>query len=291
VPCYGPLTAFKPKAGVDDRRLVFRKDKSETGIALKVPCGRCAGCRLEHSRQWAMRCMHEKRLHRDSAFLTLTYDNKHLPSGGSLVKRDLQLFMKKYRRMAGTGIRFFACGEYGEKTARPHYHVLLLNSDLQDKQYAKMAGSFRLYFSKSLREIWDKGDHYIGEVTFDSCAYVARYCMKKITGPPAEAHYKGRQPEFIVMSRRPGIGAGYFERYGHEIYAHDSVIINGVATSPPRFYDLRYAATSGAASNHLDLLKVKRRRKCKNKSDSTSARLRVRELVAMAKLKLKARTI
>lgn len=290
MPCYGPLTAYYPAKGSGDNRLVFRKDRSETGVAIKVPCGRCAGCRLEHSRQWAMRCMHEKRLHSASCFVTLTYDNAHLPPGGTLVKRDLQLFMKRYRKVAGNGVRFFACGEYGEKTNRPHYHLLLLNKDFADKRLMSSGSEYNLYASATLSQLWEYGNHALGDVSFESCAYVARYCMKKVTGKPAADHYKGREPEFIVMSRRPGIGTGYFEKYSEEMYTHDNVIVNGVKSSLPRFYDNKYAALSDTCQSRLEVLKLARRRKI-NRADKGTTRLRVREVVALAKLSLKRRSI
>ena len=296
MPCYGPLQAFYPKATLSngdpnpDRRLVFRKDKSETGIPISVPCGRCAGCRLEHSRQWAVRCMQEKRMHTRSAFITLTYDNNNLPSGGTLVKRDLQLFMKRLRKTHGTGIPFFACGEYGEKTNRPHYHVLLLNSDFTDKRLIKSGSEYNLYASNDLSKLWTMGHHAVGDVTFESAAYVARYCMKKITGKLAADHYKGRQPEFIVMSRRPGLGAAYFDKYHSEMYTHDNIIVNGVPSSLPRFYDTKYASLSDTCEARLNLLKIARRRKI-NRADKGTTRLRVKEVVTLAKLAQKGRTL
>lgn len=300
MPCYGPLDAWRPKNFLSngdpnpDRRLVFRKDKSETGIRIKIPCGKCYGCKLEHSRQWAVRCMHEKRLHDRSAFLTLTYAK--LPPGGSLVKRDLQLFMKKYRKYAGTGIRFFACGEYGETTNRPHYHVLLLNSDLNDKRLLKRGDEFSLYTSQKLSQMWEHGHHAIGDVTYESCAYVARYCMKKITGKIAKDHYQGRQPEFIVMSRRPGIGTGYFQKYSNELLTHDTIIVNGLPAALPRFYDNKLAGLTLPNEGlyiGMELIKMRRRRKItlQQRRDTTQARLRVREVVTMAKMALKRRTI
>lgn len=290
MPCYGPLTAYYPKANSGDNRLVFRKDQSETGIGIKVPCGRCAGCRLEHSRQWAVRCMQEKRMHNASAFLTLTYDNEHLPANGTLVKRDLQLFMKRYRKIAGNGVRFFACGEYGEKTNRPHYHVLLLNTDLMDKRLIKSGSEYNLYASALLSSLWTAGSHAIGDVTFESAAYVARYCMKKITGKAAADHYNGREAEFIVMSRRPGIGTAYFDKYKSEMYTHDNIIVNGVKTSIPRFYDTKYASINDTCEARLSVLKIARRRKI-NRADKGTTRLRIREVVQLAKLAQKGRTL
>lgn len=242
--------------------------------------------------------MHEKRLHNASAFLTLTYDDKHLPAHGSLVKSDLQKFMKRYRKIAGDGVRFFACGEYGETTFRPHYHVLLLNKDFHDRKVVKTGPEYNLYRSDTLSQLWTAGSHVIGDVTFDSCAYVARYCMKKITGPKKAAHYGQREQEFIVMSRRPGLGTGYFEKFKSELIAHDTIIVNGVPAALPRFYDNKYAALTAndpveGLYTTAELVKLKRRRKITRamRADTTSARLRVREVVSMAKLKLKGRTL
>lgn len=297
MPCYGPLTGYYPKITSGDKRLVFRKDQSETGIGIKIPCGRCTGCRLEHSRQWAVRCMHEKRLHSASCFVTLTYDNDHLPANGSLVKRDLQLFMKRYRKIAGNGIRFFACGEYGEKTNRPHYHLLLLNSDFDDKRLISRGSEYSLYASALLSSLWPAGQHALGDVSFESAAYVARYCMKKITGPGAAAHYNGREKEFIVMSRRPGLGTGYFDCYQSEILSHDTIIVNGVPAALPRFYDNKLAGLTQlsetskiAMYTKLELVKIARRRKL-NRADSGTTRLRIREAVSIAKLNLKRRSL
>lgn len=234
--------------------------------------------------------MHEKRMHTASAFVTLTYDNKNLPANASLVKRDLQLFMKRYRKVAGNGIRFFACGEYGEQTHRPHYHLLLLNSDFTDKRLVKSGSEYNLYASPQLSLLWTAGTHAIGDVTFESAAYVARYCMKKITGPKAADHYNGREPEFIVMSRRPGIGTAYLEKYASEMYTHDNVIVNGVPSSLPRFYDNKYAGTNDTCEARLNLLKIARRRKI-NRADTGTTRLRIREVVSLAKLAQKGRSL
>lgn len=293
MPCYGPLTAYRPAEGAIDKRLVFDKRKSHSGIGIKIPCGKCIGCKLEHSRQWALRCMHEKRMHSASAFLTLTYDNNHLPKGGTLVKRDLQLFMKRVRKQFGNGVRFFACGEYGEKSGRPHYHVLLLNSDFMDKRPINSRSENQYYTSSLLSKLWTAGSHIIGAVDFDSAAYVARYCTKKITGPKAAAHYNGREPEFLVMSRRPGIGTAYVQKYSSELYAHDNCIINGAESSLPRFYDNKYASLNDTCEARLAVLKIARRRKIDraHSSGGLNGRLRARELVTMARLKLKGRSL
>lgn len=294
--CFGPLPAYRPRVkDGGDRRLVFDKRKSETGIRILIPCGQCAGCRLEKSRQWAMRCMHEKQMHSGSSFITLTYSDENMPEGGSLCMDDYQRFMKRLRKRFGNGIRFCGCGEYGDTTFRPHYHILLLSHDFPDRKFIKSAPSgLPLYSSKILDELWGLGMANIGNVDFDSCAYVARYVMKKIVGTdtydsnlydPETGIVK--EPQFMTMSRRPGLGSSWYEKYGPHAYVWDSVVFKGVEVPPPRFYDSKRI---GPLIN--ERLKVKRRRKAMLKrADNTLTRLRVREVVALAKLKLKGRSL
>src|SRR3954449_8205389 len=119
MPCYCPQSAYRTSSG----GVTFCRSGSLSGEKFSLPCGQCIGCRLERSRQWAMRCVHENKMHPRSSFVTLTYDDKNIPPAGSLSKRDFQLFMKRLRKSQSNPLRFFACGEYGETTHRPHYHV------------------------------------------------------------------------------------------------------------------------------------------------------------------------
>jgi hypothetical protein len=115
-------------------KFVSRNKKGVDGT-LELPCGQCIGCRLERSRQWAMRCLHESSLYDRNAFVTLTYDDEHLPPGGSLNYPDFQRFMKRLRKNSKSPIRFYMGGEYGESTLRPHFHVCLFGYDFPDKVY------------------------------------------------------------------------------------------------------------------------------------------------------------
>lgn len=300
--CFGPLTAFYSKeiGSSGKRGITFDKNASFTGIPIKVPCGQCAGCRLEKSRQWAIRCVHESKLHKRNEFVTLTYDDKHLPYGGTLVKRHLQLFMKRLRRRHGNGIRFYGAGEYGERTNRPHYHVLLFNYASSDRKFYKNSPSGEpLYTSDSLSNIWDYGFNVVGDVTFDSCAYVARYVCEKMNGDKADEWYSRvdtstgeilrMQKEFSNMSRRPGIGTPWFDKFGPETYLHDSVIMNGREMRPPRFYDVRQEALD---PSRMKVLKLNRRRKAlAYKDNNTPSRLRIREVVALRKKALFSRDV
>jgi len=215
------------------------------------PCGMCWQCRLEFARQWAMRCTHEAQLHEENCFITLTYNQEHLPKDKSVHKRALQLFFKRLRKhLEPKEIRYYACGEYGDRLGRPHYHACLFGHSFTDKtvikgprvrsiqNYFKTSNnSFSLYTSKTLERIWGKGFVTIGDLSFESAGYVARYCMKKITGPPASSHYKNKNPEFALMSRRPGIGFPWFEKFLNDVYPKDFTTINGKKMRPPRYYD------------------------------------------------------
>lgn len=222
------------------------------------PCGQCIGCRLEKARQWAMRCMHEAQLHEECSFITLTYNNESLPYyevNGKLVptlcKEDFQRFMKRLRKkITPREVRYYACGEYGDRLGRPHYHAILFGYDFEDKNVLHQGAvrSFKktfqksivdntLYTSETLEKVWGFGFVTIGEVTFESAGYVARYCTKKITGKRAIAHYKGKEPEFALMSRMPGIGKEWFEKYQTDVYPKDFVTLRGIKMQPPRYYD------------------------------------------------------
>lgn len=297
--CLGPLTAYRPKEGT---RLVFDKRKGVSGIPIPVPCGQCVECRLKNARDWAVRLMHEKRMHDASDFLTLTYDNQHLPKmfdrceacstphfGQSVCKYELQLFMKRLRHVTGEGLRFYGIGEYGDVGSRPHYHVLLLNYRFADRRfYGYSKSGEKIYSSASLSKLWTMGRVALGDVTFASCAYCARYVTSKVTGDEIRTgmHYMGRLPEFSIMSNQPGIGATYYEKFGHEVRAHDSVIVDEMEVSPPRYYDLR---TEVIDPRRMLVLKRKRRLAAlSHKGDNGSRRRRVKELVTLAKLRLKA---
>lgn len=284
--CAQPLIGYRSKevGRTGKRGITFNRNASFSGVPMELPCGQCIGCRLEHSRQWAMRCMHEKQMHADNVFLTLTYDDRHLPDGGTLVRKDPQLFLKRLRKKYGEGIRFYGCGEYGELSARPHYHFILFNFRCPDLRYYKSTRSGeKLFTSDCIKGLWPYGFNVLGDVSFKSCAYVARYVTGKIKGDLAEAHYAGRLPEFSMMSRNPGIGSKWFQEYGPASYKWDAIVMNGKEVRPPRFYDTRFEVLDAAS---LAALKVKRRRAAVlSKADNTKERRIVKEQVLRLNLK------
>lgn len=297
MPCYGALTGyFSSDLNVSGKRsIVFDKRRSLTGVPIMIPCGECIGCRLSWRRQWALRCLHEKRMYSASVFLTLTYADDHLPDPPSLSLRDLQLFMKRLRATRPAGVRFFGCGEYGETTRRPHYHILLFNVDFPDQRFWKYGDTGEpMYRSATVRRLWEFGDNVLGSVTAQSCAYVAGYMLKKV-GPPVE-YPPNFLPEFRVMSRRPGIGASWLDAFGTEAYKDDSAIMDGHEVSLPKFYDARQRiiscdVASGRVRSAFDVFKSERRREgfLLNPQDRTKERMRVREEFELRKAKRFAR--
>ena len=296
--CYHPITAYQLKKCKPNgkKAIVFSMpDMRQSFDIINLPCGQCIGCRLERSRQWAIRCVHEASFHAQNSFLTLTYDDSHIhwsPITGeqTLYKRDLQLFMKRLRKfLEPKKVRFFACGEYGDNTFRPHYHVILFGHDFSDKRLYKLSSSgFPYYISPTLDKLWGNGNCMLANVSFDSCAYVARYVTKKLNGEAGKEKYEGIEPEFVNMSRRPGIGASWFERYHSDVYPYDRVIIVDNEKTrklrPPRYYDKLYDEMN---HEEMELIKLKRVAQAKMHEEEiyTVGRLAAKEKFKLAQIK------
>lgn len=244
VACYRP----QPAVRLSDGTVKFvSRDHPKKEVDLVLPCGQCIGCRLERARSWAVRCVHESRLHESNCFVTLTYDDSNLPAGGSLDYPEFQRFMKRLRKSVGS-VRFYMGGEYGDQLLRPHYHVIIFGYDFPDKVFFKRSNSGeRIYTSEILSRLWPFGLSSIGAVTFESAAYIARYCVQKVNGDLAKSHYETftsdgeiiyRCPEFNHMSLKPGIGAGFFERFYSDIFPRDYTVINGTKHKLPGYYDV-----------------------------------------------------
>ena len=265
---------------------------------MEVACGQCLGCRVDHSRMWAARIVHESGLYQHNggnSFVTLTYRSHaectleqlrkgyHIPDDWSLHKKHFQDFMKRLRKAyPGRTIRYFMCGEYGDtckhglnlsdvgcplcNVGRPHYHAALFNIDFDDAvSYAQSNGDLR-FTSEKLEKIWRYGFVDIGEVNFDSAAYIAGYIMKKVTGLKAQDHYYQCDldgeltyitPEFCLMSRKPGIGRDWYEHYESDFFPSDENPVpgKGVFNSVPRYYQEIYKGKDPASFEEIKKLR------------------------------------
>lgn len=264
-----------------------------------IPCGKCIGCRLAYSREWANRIMLEAKEYPEDHtwFVTLTYNDENIPhktvkneetgeiiQGGTLYKKDIQEFMKRLRRTYEykyhhTGIRFFLAGEYGETTNRPHYHACIFNMPIYDelKLLKKNELGQPIWTSEELEKIWKKGFVAIAKLCWETAAYTARYIMKKQKGPSAEWYYqsRGQIPEFTLMSRKPGIAQKYYNENNDKIYKNDEITLkNGKKIQkikPPKYYDKLYDI-----DHHMEMMIIKNKRKSiaekneKNKDNKTT---------------------
>jgi len=288
------------RSRADGKTIVFNPTHGWVDRPLTIPCGQCVGCRLERSRQWAVRCVHEASLHEDNCFITLTYNNESLPEDGSLNKKHFQDFMKRLRKKyKNKKIRYYHCGEYGDKNFRPHYHAIIFGLEFDDQKLFTVNNGEKLYTSEKLEKLWPFGFSTIGTVTFESAAYVARYVMKKVNGKNAKNHYErvdsntgeiySLVPEYNTMSRRPGIAAGWFDKYKDDVYPSDNIHLREKTFRPPKFYDKMY--------EHLmpnEMEKIKKQRMInmqKHATDNTADRLAVKEQVKNAQLNKLIRSI
>lgn len=306
MPCYHPLKAFyRNVPGSRKKDIVFVGSGSPltTGSIYKnghvysnpidIPCGQCLGCRLEYSRQWATRCVLESFESQHNYFVTLTYSPENESSikkdcfrfdvdtgevvsefqSLSLVPEHLSKFIKDLRRYFEyhynfTGIRFFACGEYGDKTMRPHYHMILFNCPIPDLKFE--CSNFQgdpFWSSEILSKIWGKGFVSISSCNFNTCSYVSRYMLKKQKGQGAKIYEDfGVVPPFTRSSRNPGIARNFYDAFSDKIYSYDSLVITdskGKAKKvmPPKYFDRLYDIE---CPEDFDRVKLKRSESAEN---------------------------
>lgn len=253
MPCYSRMVAsYMPGFTKTGKRPVRFLGKASTwhGPApvngMQMPCRQCVGCRLERSRQWATRLLHEAKFHENACFLTLTYDDEHIPKNGSLIRSHFTTFMRDLRARCdyyGKGkVKAFGIGEYGDRSGRPHYHAALYGpfgvtgDDAGRSEEEPSRSGARQFSHVDLSAVWSYGLHRFSELSFESAAYVARYLLKKVTGVFAETHYGDRIPEFQAPSK--GLGKAHFEAWGGDVYPSDQVVLPGRGSFlPPPYYD------------------------------------------------------
>jgi hypothetical protein len=285
----------------DTGGIVFKRS-TIAGHEMNVACGSCMGCRVDRSQEWAARIVHEAAMHQENCFVTLTYDSENVPRDGSLDKSHFQKFMKRLRKhFNDRKIRYYHCGEYGEKLERPHYHACLFGVDFDDAiPFSTNNAGIETLVSDTLATIWGKGFCTVGELNYETAAYTARYIMKKITGIRAEEHYLrvdpttgemfNLEPEYTTMSlgreKGDGIGAAFFKKYESDFFPSDQCPVpgRGVYNRVPKYYEKLWAEKNPDAFAEIK----KRREKYRNThlDEYTPQRLEAKFKVKKAQMKL-----
>lgn len=299
--CFSPLEGFRAPDGTltfSRRKAMTRRGFTDADgvnwgsdpVKFDFSCGKCIGCLLDRSRDWATRISCESQFHDSNSFITLTYSDANLPENGSLDFEHLRYFFVHLRKYLyttfGIYVRYFACGEYGTNYLRPHYHVCLHGfSFLHDRQPVSRSNGNILYNSATLAKLWPHGMSWIGDLTYESAAYTARYVLKKSFGYFANPDkYDGKVPEAVRMSLKPGLANKFFDRYFSDIYPHDFVVLlNGRKVKPPRYFDKLLEKRD--PTMYYDVKKARFKRALSRKEDNTSSRLFVRH--ELQKLRLK----
>jgi hypothetical protein len=260
--CYRPLTAYRDLSETETKsKLIFTSQPAPNLAEVILPCGKCIGCRLNHAENWAVRMMHEKDLHDENSFITLTYDDEHLPHGGTLQYDDVTKFIKRLRKVTDKNLSYYYSGEYGDSTKRPHYHMILFGTEFNEpitykgkpnekSHHYTSDQDHKFYTSTLLTDLWGKGHADFSNVSYDTCMYVAKYITKKInishlTPDELKSSYiryvEGEEiqvaQEQARMSRKPAIGKKWLETYWSDVYNHDYCVIQGKKLRAPKYYD------------------------------------------------------
>ena len=297
---YHPIKAYRTANGVVFTELSRNGDYRGT---IEIACGQCIGCRMRRASDWSLRVMHEASLWDDNCFVTLTYGRDKLPPHGSLCHEDYQKFMKRVRKKYGL-VRYYMAGEYGPENGRPHYHSCLFNVGFRDDRepVGRSASGEVFYNSPVLEELWGHGNVSVQDLTPGTASYTARYIMKKALGEAAKTAYQvvtedgeivQLAPEYAAMSLKPGIGAGWLERYTKDVYRFDYVVEDGVKRPAPKYYDKLFKRRSGPVVvgdklvpdqfDEIEYARVKRAEA--SRGNCTDERLAVRERVHLAKVR------
>ena len=238
--CYAPVR-------VPVKRKRLNLPGYDYSARVSVGCGKCIGCRAEQSRNWMVRMVHESQIRGSGWFITLTYDDEHLPHDEGLDPYDFTYFVKGLRRhFPPEKLSFYGCGEYGSVTGRPHYHLCIFGPEFYCRDHYDNDDSGNpLFKSPTIEKCWPFGISDMGVMSPGAAAYTAGYVAKKVeetentytrchpeTGEIFEVH-----PEFSRMSLRPAIGRRWIEKYWRDVYPRDYVVIDGREIKPPRYYD------------------------------------------------------
>lgn len=264
-----------------------------------VRCGSCLGCRSDQAREWAIRLTHEAQTHEHAWFITLTYDEESIPQFGSLDPRDPTLFLKRLRRKyKGRRLSYYLCGEYGERTQRPHYHAVLCGAPLLDRDRLPNRNGSASWVSDTLATTWTHGLHEFTNVSYAAAAYVAGYVRKKVRArhdrtrytrvDPSTGEIVELQPEYSRMSRRPAIGRRFIERYWRDVYPRDFVTMDGREFNPPGYYDrfMDLEDSKGGTAERRMIMEEVRYQRFKDRTEIPDEKLIMKEKIHRARVAL-----
>lgn len=290
------MACYHPSKVRVRRKLAGERERLDDQM---VGCGNCLGCRSDQAREWAIRLNHESRYHDDAWFITLTYDDDHLPTHGSLAPEDLQGFFKRLRRhYSGRRLSYYACGEYGDQSQRPHYHAVLCGAPLLDRDRLPDRDGRPVWHSELLDAKWGLGLVDVATVSPGACAYVAGYVNKKIRHRHADKRYTRvipetgelveLVPEFSRMSRRPAIARGWIEKYWRDVYPRDFVVQEGREYNPPRYYDrfMDLPDDKGGSHERRTLMEEVRFQRWKDRTELADEKLIMKEKIHRARNRL-----
>lgn len=286
--CLHPLLAYFP---FKTRKLEiigqYNGDKlidriaDKNGKWFQIPCGKCINCRVNRANDWKKRILKECEKYEYNHFITLTYNDLHLPGNHSLVKKDVQKFFKRLRRFLEyhgitEKIKYFCSGEYGDKTRRPHYHIILMNCDLNimPMVYIKNENNTNYYSSKLIEKLWTDengesiGHNIVARVVKETVSYTTKYTIKKQYGPKSDIYDKlNIIPEFMICSR--GIGLDFLEKNIDFLSKCGNMLVSdGVAfasyESLPKYYKKKIKEKNIAAAAKLNCKSAKIAELCKD---------------------------
>lgn len=291
------MSCHSPSRVRVSRKAAYGGPLAHTSWTQTVGCGNCLGCRLDQGRDWTLRLWHEAITSRYASFVTLTYDDEHLPANYSLEPKHLREFIKRlrdsYRRETyedGSPVRitYYAVGEYGSTTKRPHYHAVIFGAPLLDRVPADC--SRPVWQSPTIERAWRYGWSEFDAVTVASVAYVAGYVRKKVSARMAPDYYTRVDPatgelidlvpEFARMSRRPVLGSRWLKRFWSDVYPADRVVMNGKEYRPPRAYD------RWMDEHHPEVMNAVRDKRYENLPELTNQELRAKARTAEARVGL-----
>lgn len=288
--CKAPMKAYRPANGGP---LHFNRPISgDAGIdyhTFEIPCGYCIQCREEQARQWAVRITHEATLHNENAFITLTYNDANLPTDGGLRYADLQKFWKRLRKRYGH-LRYYAVGEYGDKSLRPHYHACIFGHGFTHQRIVIREEPTLLWTTKELEMAWGLGNVSVGDLNFQTARYTASYVTKKLRSKQQYVKVDEESGELIPLEQpkafmSKNLGKVWWEQNYHYVTAHDHIVINGRPQKPPKAYDKWLSEKNELAT---EMIKEERRKKTKKK---TKAEIHARTENAHARIRRKKATI